>query len=248
MTSPASTSSRRRSSLVHALRAWSIPGVICLGAAVAALLGKDAYKFYTGEDGLTETLQVVFFTLAAFHALRAQGRAARRRSRTLALAYLAAFLGLVFLVGEELSWGQRFFGWGTPAGLADIHRQDETNLHNIEGVHQAFKWVQLLAGLYGTLLPRLLRSGALLGRWRNTLSFYVPAERLVPYFAPMLVWRIYRNLFPLPTQHAFAIVEFNEVLELVLAIGLYLFFRACDRELADLPRTDAGGALDRVPS
>lgn len=42
--------------------------------------------------------------------------------------------GLFFLIGmEEISWGQRIFGWETPAFIKLINSQDETNLHNIVG-------------------------------------------------------------------------------------------------------------------
>lgn len=45
------------------------------------------------------------------------------------------FLGLAiasfFVAGEELSWGQWIFHWGTPDMLTEINRQQETNLHNI---------------------------------------------------------------------------------------------------------------------
>ncbi|PHR59826.1 MAG: hypothetical protein COA47_08545 [Robiginitomaculum sp.] len=45
------------------------------------------------------------------------------------------FLGLAlvsfFVAGEELSWGQWVFYWGTPDILTEINRQQETNLHNI---------------------------------------------------------------------------------------------------------------------
>ena len=32
---------------------------------------------------------------------------------------------------EEVSWGQRLFGWQTPAALAEVNVQHETNLHNL---------------------------------------------------------------------------------------------------------------------
>ncbi|WP_017932628.1 hypothetical protein [Robiginitomaculum antarcticum] len=45
------------------------------------------------------------------------------------------FLGLAvasFIVaGEELSWGQWVFRWNTPEVMAEINRQNETNIHNV---------------------------------------------------------------------------------------------------------------------
>ena len=46
-------------------------------------------------------------------------------------------LGLVFFMafGEEMSWGQHIFGWGSPSAF-EGNVQGETNLHNL----QAFHW------------------------------------------------------------------------------------------------------------
>lgn len=45
--------------------------------------------------------------------------------------YLLVTLGCFYFAGEELSWGQHFFGWGTPEYLEQINDQEETNIHNI---------------------------------------------------------------------------------------------------------------------
>lgn len=45
--------------------------------------------------------------------------------------YLMVTLGCFYFAGEELSWGQHFFGWGTPEYLEQINDQEETNIHNI---------------------------------------------------------------------------------------------------------------------
>lgn len=52
---------------------------------------------------------------------------------------LLASSGILFVLGgEEISWGQRLFGWGTPGVLARANKQDETNLHNL-GIFQGTK-------------------------------------------------------------------------------------------------------------
>ena len=51
----------------------------------------------------------------------------------------------------------------------------------------------------------------------------VPHVSLVPYFAMLLIWRCYRNLFEAPKGFYFVVAEYNEVMELVLAIGFFLF-------------------------
>jgi hypothetical protein len=49
--------------------------------------------------------------------------------------YLGVGLVLFFAFAEEISWGQRIFGWATPAAIAEINLQQELNLHNLAGIH-----------------------------------------------------------------------------------------------------------------
>ncbi len=218
-------------SLASFVRSWWPTGMVCAGAVVAAALGEDAYHLYTGEDGICETLQVAFFALALFEAFRAWRRLAAAGRRIDASLYLVAIAGFVFLIGEEVSWGQRFLGWSTPEELAALNRQGETNLHNLEGAHQSVGWFLLLIGFWGSALrPCLVRFAPV--EWRERLDAYVASARLFPYFFPMLVWRLYRNFFPLPGKFTYAVVQVNEVLELVMAVGFWLFFRDRARAFA----------------
>jgi hypothetical protein len=218
-------------------RDWGVTATVCLGTVVAAALGERAYHAYTHEDGICETLQVVFFALALIESIRAfRGLQARGRKGTAGL-YVFAILALCFLVGEEISWGQRIFGWSTPDDLAHINRQGETTLHNIGEAQDMVGWALLAIGFWGSVLPWLLRRGAPLARFQETLSPFVPSVRFVPYFLPMLLWRIYRNLFPLPSKFTYAVVQLNEPLELIMAIGFWLFFMDRRRAYAASPAT-----------
>jgi hypothetical protein len=237
---------RRGDALVHLARrladdaasAWDLPRrtlaaivllpfAIMLAGAISALLGKGVYKWVTGEDGLAETLQVTCYALSFLLAVGIVGRLGRGGRRGIACLYALLAVGLCFLVGEELAWGQRIFGWTTPEPLEAINKQGEITLHNIEGVGYAFKWAQLLVGAYGAILPVLLPwwidGSAAWSRARGFLAFVIPHFTLVPYFAFMFTWRLYRNLFEEPHHYYFVISEYNEIVELVLALGFLLF-------------------------
>jgi hypothetical protein len=47
------------------------------------------------------------------------------------LVYLGLALLFFFGAGEEISWGQRIFGFKTPEPLAQVNKQDELNFHNL---------------------------------------------------------------------------------------------------------------------
>lgn len=90
------------------------------------------------EDGLFEDLTAVcFFGAAALFAAaywRSRGAGndffvfrTKRNVFFLLLALLFLFGG-----GEEISWGQRIFGWETPATFQQANIQRETNIHNLK--------------------------------------------------------------------------------------------------------------------
>jgi hypothetical protein len=209
-----------RSLLWHALAAGALLG----GAVACAALGERAYFWYVGEDGFAESLTALLFLGGFFYSIRARNELSRGGDKLLTPLFFVAILGMAFLAGEEVSWGQRFFHWSTPEALAERNVQGETTLHNINGVHQVIGLAQLLLGAYGTFLPLLVpRLGA--GPLKRLLTGIVPPARYIPYFVPLFVWRLARLFFEIPEKHHYAITQINEVLECVLALGLMLFFR-----------------------
>lgn len=209
------------------LAMWAVPFLIALAGVVSGLISKEAYKWFTGEDRFAETMQVVFYSLALVLCIVVTRRLWQGGDKGIALLYLGLVLGFVFMVGEELNWGQRIFGWGTPESFAAINKQEETNLHNIYGVGTTFKWIQFLVGAYGTILPLLVWRWQVPERFRKLSVAVIPHYTLVPYFILLFVWRFYRTVLELvlgsPEEYYFAIAEYNEVMELVLAVGFLLF-------------------------
>lgn len=202
-----------------------VPGVLAVMGAGSALLGEGAFKAFTGEDGFAEVSQVLLYALAAVLSLVVCVTLRRRGERRVAQLYGLLFAALVFVVGEELSWGQRIVGWTTPEPLAAVNKQDETTIHNLEAVATAFKWVQLTVGAYGGAMPLVVRR---LRRRRPdrplppVVDWVVPPVLLAPYFLGLAVWRVYRNVLEAPRGLEFAVSEFNEVFELILACGFAL--------------------------
>lgn len=212
---------RARPRTIAALLAF--PPVLAVLAVLVAAASKPAYKLLIGEDRIAESIQVILYVGGLVLALSVLRHLLRSGERSVALLYCGLCLGLLFMIGEELSWGQRVFGWETPASLAANNKQEESNLHNVHGVGATFKWVQLLVGAYGALLPLVLLRARIGERARRTLWWLVPPVTLVPYFGALFVWRVFRNLVETPQSIYFAVEEYNEVMELLFAAGGFLF-------------------------
>lgn len=210
----------------------AIPFVVAFMGAGSALLGKDAYKWFTSEDGFAETLQVVFYFTAFVLSLIVARRQWRTNEKLISFLYIGLSLALVFMIGEETSWGQRIFGWDTDPALVEINKQDETNFHNIYGVGATFKWLQMVVGAYGVVLPLIFARWQPPAHWRKVVDAVVPPFSLIIFFLPMFIWRVFRNLVEVPDDFYFVVSEYNEVVELILTIGIALFIVYQLRRLA----------------
>jgi hypothetical protein len=89
------------------------------------------------EDGPVEWIGAIAFLVAsvffcaAFLNSTTGPDPARSKRQGRNLFYLLLTLLFFFAFGEEISWGQRIFGWATPATLQAANLQHETNLHNL---------------------------------------------------------------------------------------------------------------------
>lgn len=190
-------------------------------AAAATVLYPPLFIWLLDEDSLVEWLQFfslvaagVFLPLVAF-------RLSKSGHNVLAALYGLVAVGVWFLAGEEISWGQRIFGWQTPEAMEAINRQGETTVHNISGVQELVPAGMLLASLYGTCAP--LAWAAVRARWKNVgpAPLLVPPLCLIPAFGLSAAYRLFRLLvWPSPD---YGISEYGEVMELSLYLGLALF-------------------------
>jgi hypothetical protein len=201
-------------------------------AATLAFLGTvpfpGLFRWVIDEDSLLETLQFVLILATTLLSAWISGRLIRTQRLGLGTLYVLLTLATFFIAGEEISWGQRIFGWQTPEGLKEINAQQEISVHNIYGFHQRFIYAVMLGGMYGAVAP-LVRSAFSARQPRSNLSYLlIPPLCLVPAFFMPFGYRLYRLLFLPNLSHSrgygvFVITEFNELTELCLYFGLVVF-------------------------
>ncbi len=85
------------------------------------------------EDGPVEQATAALFLLASFtFFLTWRRRRHQPTPQTDRPIYILILAALMFIcMGEEISWGQRIFGWETPPTWKVQNAQAETNLHNL---------------------------------------------------------------------------------------------------------------------
>ena len=164
------------------------------GVLVFAVLAHWSLRTYLdtdwleGEDGLSEWWSVATY-LAGAAAAGAAAWALRTTKHTkIRYFYLALAAGFFLGAMEEISWGQRLVGWGTPSALADINFQDETTLHNVNFANNILFEVLLWGSVLG-LTGGLWRFTANLRGLSDRMRLVLPSLTLAPALLLIMVWR-----------------------------------------------------------
>lgn len=155
-----------------------LAAVLALDAIVLAFVALAAYddKLWARlarEDGVVEWATVAAF-LGALALHVAHGRRSVKASpappRLELRARGALALFCLFVAGEEISWGQRLFGFKPPDAFLERNYQQELNLHNVlmdeAGLGFALESKHVVAAIalaFVVLLPLLVRARALAG-------------------------------------------------------------------------------------
>lgn len=138
-----------------------------VGLLSAAELEGELFEFIVREDSVLEWAQVVGFLGGFVGGAALAARAFRGGNGRVALAYAVFAAACFFVLGEEVSWGQRLLGFGTPESLKEINDQDEVTLHNLGEVRVLMKLFLISLGLAGAVLPWLLRMRG--SRWASLM-------------------------------------------------------------------------------
>lgn len=122
-----------RPSFCQPLPKWLAYGVPAMMLVYPFFMLVPALNWEEGLDreyGLIENLTALFLFSAFILALRTLPLSlGKMHAVWLVLLALGAFV----FFGEEISWGQHFFGWSTPDDWKELNRQRETNIHNLNG-------------------------------------------------------------------------------------------------------------------
>ena len=124
-----------------------------------------------------------------------------------------------FIAGEEISWGERIFGYSIES-LAELSIQGETNLHNLPFFHNYVldPALQIICLFFGWVGWR---------KWPNLTS--LPSKKFSLFFLIISLYFFYYEVSWFSTvEH---IRNDQEIFELLLPTGLFLHCWACFKNL-----------------
>lgn len=113
-----------------------------------------SFRLVTEENGVYETLTAILLVAAAVYLARTANSLRIRAAHSSWLVTAVPFgLSMLFILaaGEELSWGQHYFGFATPEAMEEVNVQNEFNLHNIGGYWANNALILFFFGFAGVL-------------------------------------------------------------------------------------------------
>lgn len=159
---------------------------------IEVILPHDLAARSYDENGLLEITHTLIIFIAMIFAALSIKPTLNLKSPFLAFWIIAGFLGCLYITGEEISWGQHIFGWGTAEFWGSVNNQQETNLHNTTS------WLDQK--------PRLLvEIGIIVG------GLIIPAMiKWAPHKLPSQFWFIYPNKHYVLTSALFLVLKISD--------------------------------------
>ena len=154
---------------------------VCLGAiffGYLAVTAPSTYHDLIQEDSWVENFTAICLFLSGLFLIVT----ALVEHRALPLCiYILSGVAFLFAAAEEISWGQRIFGFHTPDYLMDLNRQHELNIHNTRALRP---FIQI--DYYGTLIFCIMTYAAFFYKKDMILGVPLPSIPLVFSFMVML--------------------------------------------------------------
>jgi hypothetical protein len=155
-----------------------IPIVFLLLFFALKYFNTEFYYSLLVEDGFLEWMQCLLYLAAGVIFLTAFWRTRKKNLRR-GLLYLIYSLALIFVAGEEISWGQRILNFSNPEYFEQNNNQGEFTLHNLDPVQGKLHDAYILVGLGGASSHLVLGSNRFIP---------VPPKATMHYFWPIAVY------------------------------------------------------------
>lgn len=210
-------------SLSNAFFKKNYPWFLCV-LGVSLLLLYYLYGFFpldtrhqlAKEDGFIENMQFLVLLFSGVVALHVSTRIFSK-NKLLSVVFLLTACVLIFVAGDEISWGQRILGISSPEYFLQNNAQEEITVHNHVSVHGTIPLLYVFAGLYGSSMWVVTKLFAQYFKKHKTFLILVPGWFLAPYFFAGFFYNFYTQL---GDHH---IGDWSEPTELMLYLGVFFY-------------------------
>jgi len=141
--------------------------------------------------------------------------------------YTIFSLGMLLIGMEEVSWGQTFFGFNTPESILQVNRQQEFNLHNLQGFQGNSEFFFVAFGL-----------GGILGIWlfsnKSFQKVSVPPILILWFSIITTIGGIdlFNDFIPIHSKFDTLVFTLSEIIEMLIALAGFLYLWLNSRMLS----------------
>ena len=225
------TAFSEQADLLPSLAWFWVPIALLVLTFVFLQIDRDLFVWWVRtETGPGENITAGLFVISGVLAFIIARRKEAIPVRWLRGSFIAIGVLAFLVAGEEWSWGQHFFGWGTPEWLASINSQQETNLHNVahrtldQKPRAIFSIVVLVVAV---IVPLLRHRLTWIDRY-PVLDWLMPGRFLIPTALIIVLPRVidrFQVWFDthLPGALFIPTRDFQEIQELFIAIFVFFY-------------------------
>jgi len=130
-----------------------LPILVALFPYVMRVINVESDRYVFGELGIIENFTFIVLAVAIVLGILSISKMKSFEFPVFKLWLILLVIGCIYYAGEEISWGQHWFGWATPEGWLDVNDQGETNLHNTSALlDQVPRLLLTIAAVVGGVL------------------------------------------------------------------------------------------------
>ncbi len=202
-----------------------IPWIISFSILVIRVYFVDwkiAYFNFISEDGPVEYSTVIVYFVACIVSVNILKFF--KNDKKFFVLFLIFSIGFFLIAMEEISWGQRIFGFSTPDWFPK-NIQGETSLHNIDSLilfrHATVMSVSIFGTFAWIVIPKIQKKFRVFSQktYQTLLRVVIPSRYLMGYFFPVSI-----VFFIFDIKYGLGRIAFeSEPFELLLSIGILLF-------------------------
>ncbi len=196
-------------------------------------INEEAYVLLIQKEGVIDYLTPAILLVGVAFGMRVlrQASVLPQAARWVRSWVLLVMAGMVFLAGEELSWGQHLGLWSAehlPAWLKQVNDQHETNFHNLtaggNSLEQAFKNLIYIGTLVGCLiLPGLRRLRGKTLQPEHAAYWFWPTQACLPAAFGVLLIMFPNRIAEWVTGSKLSVLRHSEIHEFYIALMAMIY-------------------------
>ena len=211
------------------------PVLVALFPYIMRVISVESDQYVFGEQGIIENFTFVILVIAIVLGIKAI-----LRMQSFQFAFFKFWIGLlvlgcIYYAGEEISWGQHWFGWITPDSWMSVNDQGETNLHNTSALlDQVPRMLLTIAAVIGgIIIPVFYKVRGIQLSSDNFFAWLWPTYVNIPTCLLAIVVSLHEKaykLFDTVVPHVLDI-RAGETKECLLAMFLFMYIASFYKRL-----------------